>query len=130
MSDQFTFTVHAHHLTQTERLTLAATMRFKEMLKGAEDLPLDIYCLTADHPCGYSLARFGLVEKEWVRVVPSLDPRPGFAWMITDFGIKVFEELKASDQYACCAYALKSDCVCMYSTICCDHGRKCHGTHD
>jgi hypothetical protein len=33
-------------------------------------------------------------------------------------------------RYACCEKAVQNPCVCNYSTICPDHGRRCNGTHD
>lgn len=37
------------------------------------------------------------------------------------------EQLK---RYACCEKAVHVGCVCMYSTDCPEHGRRCHGSHD
>jgi hypothetical protein len=37
------------------------------------------------------------------------------------------EQLK---RYACCEKAVKTGCVCAYSTTCPDHGERHFGTHD
>ena len=37
---------------------------------------------------------------------------------------------KLYKRYLCCDKAVPMFCVCTVSTICLDHGRQCHGTHD
>lgn len=33
-------------------------------------------------------------------------------------------------RYACCELATQAHCVCVFSTDCPVHGRRCHGSHD